>query len=176
MKKLVVPVILLLLMLVGCAKTDSMLKGKNLITATCDINEITDTPIPVTDKDAPFYATESRVFRSYDELQEYIGRIEECENTEEILSKLKSYDKSFFEANILFYGYETGCGNISHEYMGTALTDGSDGKPGVEIYVKTDPGKCIESSASYCFYVTLARSDVETVDDSSFLIVTCLPQ
>ena len=70
MKKLVVPVILLLLMLVGCAKTDSMLKGKNLITATCDINEITDTPIPVTDKDAPFYATESRVFRSYDEWQE----------------------------------------------------------------------------------------------------------
>lgn len=172
MKNLLTLVVSFILLLTGCASADAV-NGENiLLAADCNIIEISDKPLPITDNENPCYANENKVFHSYDELQEYIAGIEKCDSTEKIIAMFNSYDESFFETSVLFYGYESGTGNVIHEFKGAKLINGEDGKSFVEIKAETDWDKCIESGACYCYFVKLDKCDVENVADENFSVVT----
>ena len=169
MKKVCALIVLMMVMLTGCG--DKMTDGKNLIAADCIIYEITSSPIPMPDDIHSSYGNEDMVFRTYDEVAKYIETLYVYDGTERIIEKLKSYDESFFDTKVLYFGHTYDSGNVRYEITGTALTENDAGEKCVEVYAKGDWEKIIESGASYSFFVTLEKSDAETVNDDNFSVV-----
>ena len=168
MKKLCALIILLMVTLTGCG--DKMTAGKNLITAECIIYEITSSPLPMPDNIHSNYGNEDMVFRSYDEVEKYIETLYVFDGTESIIEKLKTYDESFFTTKMLYFGHTYDSGNVKYKITGTALTENDAGEKCVEVYAKGDWENTIESGASYSFFVTLEKSDAETVNDDNFSV------
>lgn len=203
MKRLIPFVLASLLLLTGCkSAVEELHILESSVTEESYRNETQDNPVPMTENNPvettdalddilfPLEANvivvnshdcfdtpiddDNRVFRSYDELNDFIENVVAPNYVNGVPAPFYSYDEEFFETGVLCYTtIPSGTGSVKFftDNVSAVKTYGKDGTCRVDITVPNEtPEMCTEDMAYFCIFAELSKDDLSDTADENIYI------